>query len=198
MADKLSNLLDDLLDPATLASLTKKRAAKAKTDLSDLIPPPKLELLPPTAVILHLQENTCSRCNAVSILPLGIVAMHQLTRNGRKTGTNIGIPLTSPNEHPDLPREKDILRTQSMVCAVCVDLARTDPQPKAIPSPFPATRPGTTQWLEKYGYAKTNDIHDYEERIAHHDERIRRELEATDPIDPIVALNDLLHKENEE
>jgi hypothetical protein len=130
-----NNLLDDLLDPATLEKL--KKARSTKVDLTDLVPPPpKFEVLAPIGVVLFLQENHCANCGAIQRLPLGMLSLHPLTRNGRRTGTNVSIRALSADEYPHLARERDITRTSSVVCDLCADQA-TESQDFTLKEKFP-------------------------------------------------------------
>lgn len=159
MADQ--TLLDDLLDPAILASIKVKRATKARTDLSDLMGEPKprpaaIEVLSPTSVILYVQENTC-RCGAISEIPLGLVAMHAIKRHGRKSDDRVGVALSEPNEFPDVPRERDVQRSTSIVCQLCVERARHTP--RITPSEYKPPQLDTPEWSEQFGYANSAEVH---------------------------------------
>lgn len=173
----LTGLLDDMLDPELLAKLQAKRAKLVRTDLSDLIverpKPLPLELLQPTSVIFHAQENTCT-CGAKQTLPLGLVAMHPFKRNGRLAEGRIGIPLQEPNDFPILLRERDITRTSSKVCAECVDDVRFAPR-SSPPSTYVPPQLNTPQWDDQFGYASTDEIRAYEERLRRAAERERHE-----------------------
>lgn len=168
--------LDDLLSTEDLAKVTAKRKAKGSSDLSDLIPkrPPEIEVLAAVQVIYKDQLNVCMNCKTEVRFPLGLVAMHQIKRHGRKTSELIGIALTSGNQHPQLERIHETTRSTSIVCSACVDTARFVEAPRFDP---PVPVPGTAYWAEQFGWGNSSEIHQREASWRLSQERLARELE---------------------
>ena len=174
-----STLLDDLLPPEQLAALRAKREKKARTDLRDLLPEkPKLsiELLPAIKVLYRVQINRCKTCSSVVELPLGMVAMHPLKRNGRITSELVGVALREPNDYPELTRTPSPVHSESICCSNCVAESRFIPRTQGyVPPNVPL--PGTPAWEDQFGYGRAEEIHARAEELRRRAELLERELE---------------------
>jgi hypothetical protein len=171
--------LDDLLSPEQLSSLATKRAKKARVDLTEFIPAkPKLtiELLPAVRVLFYIQRNHCLNCKSVVDLPLGLVAMHPLKRNGRITTDLVGVKLCECNDYPELERTLDILHSNSLCCVGCVAESRFIPRVQGSPIARPLI-PGTPEWQEQSGYGNSAEIRARAEELHRRAESFERELE---------------------
>lgn len=174
--------LDDLLSPEQLAAVTTKRATKARVDLTEFLPAkPKLtiELMAAVKVLYRVQINTCLNCKSVVELPLGLVAMHPVKRNGRVTTELVGVALLACNDYPEHTRTIDPAHSTSLVCSACVAESRFIPRVSGSPTPKPIL-PGTPEWQEQFGYGNSAEIHARAEELRRRAESFERELDRQD------------------